>query len=121
MRAHDYNTSNNMIALLSAEHFTGFSPISFIKRPALWPQTISKYKAMLSPSPDFGYSLAAKKISDDELAELDLSSWVIAQSGLPHLRLPPPLTMCVAIKLILTVRRGGTNSDIDNGIIFREI
>ena len=79
-----------MIALLSAEHGTGFSPIAFIKRPALWPQTISKYKAMLSPSPDFGYSLAAKKISDEELAKLDLSTWIIAQSGLPPLLLSTP-------------------------------
>eukprot|EP01052_Picozoa_sp_SAG31_P006780 SAG31_NODE_315_length_17848_cov_18.145811_10_plen_1310_part_00 len=52
-----------------------------------WPLTISKYKARMSPSPDFGFSLAARKIKPDQLATLDLSSWHIAQSGAEPIRL----------------------------------
>lgn len=54
----------------------GFSPTDFIKRPALWLETISKYKATASSAPNFAYDycLLPGKISDSVLKKLDLSS-----------------------------------------------
>ena len=54
----------------------GFSPLDFIQRPALWLETITKYKATHSSAPNFAfeYCLQAGKISEQTLEKLDLSS-----------------------------------------------
>jgi len=60
---------------------TLFSPELFVARPALWLRAISRYRATLSPAPNFGYALAAERVRDDELEGVDLSSWRVALSG----------------------------------------
>jgi 7-keto-8-aminopelargonate synthetase-like enzyme/acyl-CoA synthetase (AMP-forming)/AMP-acid ligase II/acyl carrier protein len=50
------------------------SPISFIKNPSIWMQTVSKYKATHICAPNFGYALVARKMSDAQASQLDLSS-----------------------------------------------
>jgi thioester reductase-like protein len=54
----------------------GFSPLSFIQRPALWLESISKYKATASSAPNFAYEycLQPGKIPEKTLKSLDLSS-----------------------------------------------
>lgn len=54
----------------------GFSPLDFLKRPALWLQTISRVGATYASSPNFGfeYCLREDKVSDEEIADIDLSS-----------------------------------------------
>jgi thioester reductase-like protein len=54
----------------------GFSPIDFIQRPALWLESITKYKATASSAPNFAfeYCLQPGKISEKTLEGLDLSS-----------------------------------------------
>ena len=54
----------------------GFSPLHFILRPALWLETISKYRATATSAPNFAYEycLNPAKISEENLANLDLSS-----------------------------------------------
>jgi thioester reductase-like protein len=54
----------------------GFSPLDFLKRPALWLQTISSERATYTSAPNFGfeYCLREDKVSEDDLRDLDLSS-----------------------------------------------
>ena len=54
----------------------GFSPLDFLKRPALWLQTVSRVRATWTSSPNFGfeYCLRPDKLSDEEIQGLDLSS-----------------------------------------------
>ena len=54
----------------------GFSPLDFIRRPALWLETISKYKAKASSAPNFAfeYCLREDKILPKTYNRLDLSS-----------------------------------------------
>lgn len=54
----------------------GFSPLDFIQRPALWLESITKYKATASSAPNFAfeYCLQPGKISEKTLENLDLSS-----------------------------------------------
>ena len=54
----------------------GFSPLDFIQRPALWFETITKYKGTASSAPNFAYEYCLRpgKISDEELSGYDLSS-----------------------------------------------
>jgi acyl-CoA synthetase (AMP-forming)/AMP-acid ligase II len=57
------------------------SPIAFVKRPVSWLQAISRYRLAASGAPDFAYDLCLRRISDEQAAGLDLSSWRVAISG----------------------------------------
>jgi thioester reductase-like protein len=54
----------------------GFSPFDFLRRPALWLETLSRYKATYTSAPNFGfeYCLSPERVPDDRLEGLDLSS-----------------------------------------------
>ena len=54
----------------------GFSSFDFLRRPALWLQTISRVRATDASSPNFGfeYCLRPGKITSDELLGVDLGS-----------------------------------------------
>ena len=56
-------------------------PEVFVSRPAVWLQTISRYRASVSPGPNFAYSLAVQRIRDEELDGVDLSCWRVALCG----------------------------------------
>ncbi|MDN3295378.1 fatty acyl-AMP ligase [Streptomyces ficellus] len=57
------------------------SPAAFVKRPAHWLETISRYGLTASGAPDFAYDLCVRRINDAQIAGLDLSRWRIAVSG----------------------------------------
>ncbi len=66
--------------------FTGFPvtiipPFSFLQHPACWLQTITKTRATITGGPNFAYELCLRKITPEERASLDLSSWKIAFNG----------------------------------------
>lgn len=54
----------------------GFSSFDFIRKPALWLETISKYRGTASSAPNFAYAycLEPGKIGKETLENLDLSS-----------------------------------------------
>lgn len=60
---------------------TYIGPDTFISKPRIWLQTLSRYKAVISPAPDFAYGLCLSKIKDEEMAGVDLSHWKIAFNG----------------------------------------
>lgn len=57
------------------------APLTFIQRPILWFQAISKYRATTSGGPNFGYQHCIDNIADQELEGLDLTCWKIAFNG----------------------------------------
>ncbi|MDN5880759.1 MAG: AMP-binding protein [Nitrosospira sp.] len=57
------------------------SPIAFLARPERWLWAIHQHRGTLSASPNFGYELCLRKIPDDVLGGLDLSSWRMAFNG----------------------------------------
>lgn len=61
----------------------GFSPLDFIQRPALWLETISRYRGTASSAPNFAYAycLRPNKISEETLGNLDLSSLRFLTTG----------------------------------------
>jgi acyl carrier protein len=61
--------------------FVVMPPTSFLARPACWLRAIHDYRATLSASPNFGYELCARRVSDRDLEGLDLSSWRVAFNG----------------------------------------
>ena len=62
------------------------SPAAFLQRPLRWLKTISDYGAVISGAPNFAYELCVEKISPEQRAELDLSSWRLAFCGAEPIR-----------------------------------
>jgi len=56
-------------------------PTSFLARPARWLRAVHDYRGTLSASPNFGYEFAARRLSDEDLKGIDLSSLRIAFNG----------------------------------------
>ncbi len=60
---------------------TLIGPEVFVTRPAVWLRAISRYRAVISPAPNFAYGLCLAKIREEELQGVDLSSWRAALNG----------------------------------------
>jgi fatty-acyl-CoA synthase len=56
-------------------------PTSFLARPERWLWAIHRRRATLSAAPNFAYELCVRRIPDEALAGLDLSSWRAALNG----------------------------------------
>jgi len=57
------------------------SPLAFLARPSRWLRAIDSHHATISAAPNFAYDLCARKVTDEEAAGLDLSSWRVAVNG----------------------------------------
>ena len=62
------------------------SPFDTIQRPLRWLEAITKHRATSSGGPNFAYELCVDRISEDEIASLDLSSWQVAFNGAEPIR-----------------------------------
>lgn len=60
--------------------------VAFMQRPLRWLQTISNFKATTSGGPNFAYELCINKITPEQRATLDLSSWELAFTGAEPVR-----------------------------------
>jgi acyl transferase domain-containing protein/acyl-CoA synthetase (AMP-forming)/AMP-acid ligase II/acyl carrier protein len=67
--------------LYSGYESTIMAPTAFLQRPIRWLQAISRTRATLSGGPNFAYDLCVRKITAEQKATLDLSSWVSAANG----------------------------------------
>ncbi|MFJ2187214.1 AMP-binding protein [Kitasatospora sp. NPDC087861] len=56
-------------------------PEAFARRPGTWLSAITAHGGTLSSAPDFAYALCARKVTDRELAALDLRTWRVARSA----------------------------------------
>ncbi|MGD8412927.1 MAG: AMP-binding protein [Candidatus Latescibacterota bacterium] len=70
-----------MCSMYNAVPFVLMSPIDFITRPERWLWAIHRYKGTLSAAPNFAYELCLKRLDDEILEGLDLSSWRMAFNG----------------------------------------
>ncbi len=71
--------------------YTGFpvvlmSPVDLITDPVRWLRSISDYRITTSGGPNFAFDLCTRKVTDAELADLDLSSWTVAFNGAEPIR-----------------------------------
>jgi len=57
------------------------SPLEFMLRPASWMQAVSEARATLTVAPNFAYALVARKVAEEDLRGLDLSSLRAAMNG----------------------------------------
>jgi fatty-acyl-CoA synthase len=79
---HDMGLIGN---LLSAFYFPGklvlLPPELFVTVPGAWLRAISRHRGTITAAPNFAFGLCLKRIRDDELDGVDLSSWRISLNG----------------------------------------
>jgi acyl-CoA synthetase (AMP-forming)/AMP-acid ligase II/acyl carrier protein len=56
-------------------------PEAFLRRPFLWLDAMSRYRASISGFPNFALELCVRRTTPEERAGLDLSAWKVAQCG----------------------------------------
>ncbi len=62
------------------------SPMSFLQRPLRWLRAITKYKGTTSGGPNFAYDLCVRKVTEEQIDRLDLSTWEVAFNGAEPVR-----------------------------------
>ena len=62
------------------------SPMAFLQKPLYWLRGISQNKVHISGGPNFAFDLCVQKVTDEELATLDLSCWGVAFNGAEPIR-----------------------------------
>ncbi|MEV4314722.1 fatty acyl-AMP ligase [Actinocrispum sp. NPDC049592] len=62
------------------------SSLDFLKRPVDWLRQIADFGATVSGAPDFAYDLCVRRVTDEQVAELDLSRWELAFNGAERVR-----------------------------------
>lgn len=79
---HDMGLIGGVLApIFAGAQVTLMAPLTFLKRPALWLQTIAQQRAHISGAPNFAYDYCVRKITDAQLERLDLSRWKVAFNG----------------------------------------
>jgi fatty-acyl-CoA synthase len=56
-------------------------PELFLAVPAAWFRAISRHRGTVTAAPNFAFGLCLRRIRDDELAGVDLSSWSLCLNG----------------------------------------
>lgn len=54
------------------------SPSDFIRNPFSWLSAIDKYKGTICGGPNFSFDHCCKHVTDEQVSQLDLSSWQVA-------------------------------------------
>lgn len=70
-----------LLAVARPGPLTLIPPEVFLARPSIWLRAISRKRATISVAPNFAYGLSLRRIRDDELEGVDLSSWRFALNG----------------------------------------
>ncbi|WP_458130034.1 condensation domain-containing protein [Pseudomonas sp. Z2-11] len=97
-QAYDFNEHGAMVNWLPLYHDMGLiggmlAPLysgmpcyliasqTFVNAPSTWLQALSRYRASASFAPNFAYALCNRVVSDNLIAQLDLSAWKHAING----------------------------------------
>ncbi|NDU77818.1 AMP-binding protein [Actinomadura sp. DSM 109109] len=62
------------------------SPITYIKRPVLWLELITRFRGTITVAPNFGYELLLRRVTGRQLEGLDLSSLTVVKNGAEPVR-----------------------------------
>ncbi|HEY3870248.1 MAG TPA: fatty acyl-AMP ligase [Actinocrinis sp.] len=72
---HDFGLVNAIFSALSGNMtLYMLAPLDFVRRPALWFETMARVGATLTASPNFGLDLAVRRTTPEQRAAWDLSS-----------------------------------------------
>jgi natural product biosynthesis luciferase-like monooxygenase protein len=84
---HDMGLIGNVLsAIYVGGHCILMSPTSFIQQPVRWLDAVSRYQGTFCAAPNFAYDLCVEKVTAEQKAALDLSSWKVAVNGAEPVR-----------------------------------
>jgi acyl-CoA synthetase (AMP-forming)/AMP-acid ligase II len=83
---HDMGLIGVLNAFLVGGNIIGMSPLAFLKQPVRLLKAINDYRGTISAAPNFTYDLIARRVTAEQLADLDLSTWHIALNGAEPVR-----------------------------------
>jgi acyl transferase domain-containing protein/acyl-CoA synthetase (AMP-forming)/AMP-acid ligase II/acyl carrier protein len=84
---HDYGLVEGLLQpLFSDASCYVLSPITLLKRPHRWLETISRFGGTHTHAPNFAYELCLERIKVEQRTGLDLSSWQVAGNGAEPVR-----------------------------------
>jgi fatty-acyl-CoA synthase len=79
---HDMGLTGNLLsAFYVPAKLVLLPPELFVAVPGAWLRAISRHRGTITAAPNFAFGLCLKRISDDELGGVDLSSWSICLNG----------------------------------------
>jgi amino acid adenylation domain-containing protein len=84
---HDMGLIGMLQAAYAGATSIHLSPASFLQHPYKWLKAVTDYEATVSGGPNFAYELCTRKISDEQIAALDLRQWKVAYNGAEPVRL----------------------------------
>src|SRR4051794_1503396 len=62
------------------------SPETFLRRPVTWLRAFRDWPRAASPAPNFAYDLCVRRVAEEDLPTLDLSTWEVAINGAEPVR-----------------------------------
>lgn len=79
---HDMGLMGHILPpLLAGGSTVLMSPAAFLRKPVSWLQLVDRYGIAISAGPSFAFELCCNRVSDADLAGLDLSRWRHAVNG----------------------------------------
>ena len=79
---HDFGLIATFLAsLYYGNPFVVLSPLTFLARPESWLWAIHRHHGTLTAAPNFAYELCVKRIADEQIEGIDLSTLRIAANG----------------------------------------
>lgn len=70
-----------LLALYAGGQCVIMPPLKFIQRPQRWLRALTRFAATATGAPNFAFDLCCEKVSDEDLADLNLSSLRVLFSG----------------------------------------
>lgn len=83
---HDMGLIGVLVAFLHGVNLVAMSPLAFLKQPIRLLKAISDYRGTISAAPNFAYDLIARRVTLEQVAGLDLSTWEVALDGAEPVR-----------------------------------
>jgi acyl-CoA synthetase (AMP-forming)/AMP-acid ligase II len=83
---HDMGLISGLLGFDIGANLVGLSPLAFLKQPVRLLKAISDYRGTHCAAPNFAYDLIARRVTPEQLAGLDLSTWEVALNGAEPVR-----------------------------------
>ena len=83
---HDMGLIGQLLAFFNGANLVTMSPLAFLKQPIRLLKALSDYRGTLTAAPNFAYDLIARRVTPEQLADLDLSAWEVALNGAEPVR-----------------------------------
>ena len=79
---HDMGLIGNLLSAFYMQcRMVLLPPELFVAEPGAWLRAISRHRGTVTAAPNFAFSLCLKRIRDEELDGVDLSSWTVSLNG----------------------------------------